>query len=216
MFNASYPDELGLVQSLARRGGNVTGTSFRSPQVLEKLLQMLREIAPKAVRIALPWDGPGARANGGGKISAEAYERAAARLGMKIQYFDAVRGDEVEGLIERIAASPVDALVLHGAAVFRPYFAQLIAAANARGIAVAGAVDTIAQRGGLLDYSPDDLNYYDRTASYVDRILKGAIPADLPVEEPTKINLHVNLKTAKAIGLKVPQSILARADWVIE
>ena len=148
MFNANYPVELGLVQSLARPGGNVTGTSFRSPQVLEKLLQLLREIAPKAIRIALPWEGAATRMNGAGKISVQAYERAAARLGMKIQYFDAVRGEEVEGLIERIAASPVEALVLHGAAVFRPYFAQLIAAANARGIAVVGAVDTIASAAG--------------------------------------------------------------------
>jgi ABC-type uncharacterized transport system substrate-binding protein len=216
MLNGNYPVETGFVESLARPGGNVTGTSYYSPELIGKQLQMLKDISPIAVRLAIPWSSYVARHTGYGKIVGDSVERAAASLGMKVQYFEASRPEEIDATLGRIAASHVDALWYEGAPLFRSRLDDITAFALKQKLVSAGAVPGFADSGGLFDYAPDAQNFFDRTASYVDRILKGARPADLPVEQPTKFNLVINLKTAKAIGLTVPPSILLRADRVIE
>ncbi len=216
MLNASFPVEMGFVGSLARPGGNITGTSYSSPEVFEKQLQILKEIAPGAIRLAVLWDSNQSRSQGQGKIIGDSLERAATRLGMKLQYFEVSRPEEVTAAMDRIGASRMDALSYLGSSIFRPHVKEIVAVAIKRKIVSVGTVPTFADRGGLVDYAPDTKGFFDRTASYVDRILKGARPADLPVEQPTKFNLQVNLKTASAIGITIPQSILLRADRVIE
>ena len=218
MLNGNYPVELGIVESLARPGGNITGTSYISAEFYEKQLQLLKEMAPRTIRVAILWDSSVRRDTGGiGKITADALERAASRLGMKLRYFDAARPEDVDGVLERIAASSSDALLYPAFPLFRTPARQnqIVALALKRRLASLSDLP-IADKGLLATFGADAQTFIDRTASYVDRILKGAKPADLPVEQPTKFNLVVNLKTAMAIGLTIPQSILLRADRVIE
>lgn len=216
MIGGNNPVELGMVESLARPGGNVTGTTFTSPEILEKMLQLLKEVSPKAIRVAIPWNANNPRTTGIGKIQADAYERAAAHFGLKIQYFDATRREEVKALTDKIAASPIDALVISGDPLFRGHLKDFAAVAVKRRIVSVGNIPGIAEAGGLLHLTPDAQSAFDRTASYVGRILKGAKPSALPVEEPTMFRLVINLNTAKAIGVTIPQAVLLRADQVIE
>jgi putative ABC transport system substrate-binding protein len=216
MLNGNYPVETGLVESLARPGGNVTGTSYQSPETLEKQLQMLKETTSSAVRVAIPWNSSIPRNTGFGKIVVDSLERAGARLGMKLQYFEALRPEEISATLDRIAESHADALFFLGDALFRSRSDDIAAFALKHKLASVGAVPDFADRGGLLAYSPDAQDFFDRTASYVDRILKGAKAAELAIEQPTKFNLVINLKAAKVLGIKIPQSVLIRADRVIE
>jgi putative ABC transport system substrate-binding protein len=216
MLNGNYPVESGLVASLARPGGNVTGTSYYSPELIGKQLQILKEVAPNTTRVAILWDSTSPRDKGFGQIVGDALERASASLGMKLQYFEASGPEEVAGALDKIAAAGSEALWYSGYPIFRARGDEIVAFAIKRRLVSVGAVPGFADGGGLLAYAPDPTNFFDRTASYVDRILKGARPADLPVEQPTKFNLVINLKTAKALGINVPQSILLRADRVIE
>lgn len=215
MFNGNYPVEVGFIDSLARPGGNVTGTSFSSTEVIEKQIQMLHEVAPGAIRVAILW----ARRSGSEateRALAESLERAAARSGMKLQYFAVSRPEEVSAAKDRITGSRTDALWVSGLPLVRPYHQEIAAFALKQKLVAVGSIPTFADSGGLLAYSPDPQQSIDRTASYVDRILKGAHPADLPVEQPTRFNLVINLKTAKALGIKIPPTLLVRADRVIE
>lgn len=216
MFNASFPVEMGFVRSLASPGGNVTGTSYQISGFIEKQLEILKEAAPRVARLAVLWDARQARNAGLGKIFVDELERAAARHEMKLQYYEVSGPVEIRAAMDKIAASRVDAIYYMGSSVLRPHADEIRAFARARRIVTVGNVPNFAERGGLLEYAADTQNFFDRTASYVDRILKGAKPADLPVEQPTKFNLVVNLKTAKAIGVAIPQSVLLRADRVIE
>ena len=216
MLNGSHPVEMGFVESLPRPGGNITGTLYSSSELIEKQIEILREVAPRAVRVAIPWDSRRPRNIGFGKIRADSVERAAARSGMKLLYFDVSRPDEVNAALDRIAASRVDALFFFGEPVLRGHLDDIVAFVLKQNIVSVGTVPNFADSGGLLDYSPDEQEFFDRTASYVDRILKGAHPADLPVEQPTRFDLVINLKTAKALGIKIPPTLLVRAARVIE
>ena len=162
------------------------------------------------------WDTSTPRGHGPGKINADSLARAAGRLGMKIQYLDVARREDLKGLLERVAASPMDALVMWDSPLLRGNRGEFASIAIRRKIPAISDSPRGTESGALFTLAPDDDTVYERTASYVDRILKGAKPADLPVEEPTLINLIVNLKIAKAIGITIPQSILLRADKVIE
>ena len=215
MLNANYPVELGLVESLARPGANVTGTSYFSPETIEKQLQILKEAAPKVTRLAILWNSNPGRKNYGDIIQGS-LQRASTRLGMTLQFFEMSRAEEIRVALDRIVASRIDALWYDGQPLFRANVKQIVAFLLARRLASVGAVTPFADQGGLLSYTPDEKSFFDRTASFVDRILKGAKPADLPVEQPTKFNLVINLKTARAIGIKIPQSVLVLADRVIE
>ena len=215
MLSGAYPVELGLIQSLARPGGNVTGTTYFSGGLPGKQLQMLKEIAPNLVRVAILWNANLPRNAGLGKAVADSIERATALLGMTPLFFEVSGPNEIKAVLDKIASSRIDALYYLGDPIFRQNVEEITAFARKRKLASVGLAG-LASHGGFIEYSPDFWNLLARTASYVDRILKGAKPADLPVEEPTKFNLAINLKTAKALGITIPQSVVLRADRVIE
>lgn len=219
MLNGNFPVETGLVRSLSRPGGNVTGTAFASSETYEKLLQLLKEFAPKTTRTAFIFVRPSdSRMEQQLNAVAEAMRRSAERLGMRFQGFDVGSGtlDEVMAALESMAKSRIETMVYLGDPRYRAHQIAIVDFLRRHRIASISIIQGFAEAGGLAHYAPDVFPIFDRTASYVDRILKGAQPADLPVELPAKYVLGVNLTTAKALGLAVPQSILLRADRVIE
>jgi putative ABC transport system substrate-binding protein len=142
--------------------------------------------------------------------------RAANRQGMTVHYFDLRQPEEIGAALNAIAATGIKAMWYAGDPLFRTRTAEIMAFLRDHRLASIGAIPTFAEAGGLAHYAPDGRGFYDRTASYVDRILKGARPSELPVEEPTKYEFVINLKTAKVLGIAVPQPLLLRADKVIE
>jgi putative ABC transport system substrate-binding protein len=203
----------GLVNSLARPGGNVTGLSTLAPEVVGKQLELLKQALPRFSRVAILWN-PGNPFHAANVKEAEAATKA---LGAQPQIV-AVRtpGDLDRAFAEMTKAQAGALLVLADAPVFvnsRARIADL--AARSRLPAMYPRRDHV-EAGGLMAYGTDRRQLFRRLATYVDKILKGAKPADLPVEQPTKFELVLNLKTAKALGLTIPPSILARADQVIE
>ena len=216
MLNGNFPVEDGLVKSLARPGGNVTGTSYWvSTEVFGKHFQILKELAPRTDRTAALWNADFVGTSLNQAILA-VHKRAAAQLGMTVHYFDVRQPQDIGAALNAIAASGIKAMFYQAEAMMRTRTAEIIAFLRDHRMASIAVVPTFAEAGGLAHYAPDGRSFYDRTASFVDRILKGARPADLPVEEPTKFEFVINLKTARAIGLMVPQSALLRADRVID
>jgi putative ABC transport system substrate-binding protein len=202
------------VASYARPGGNLTGLVGLSPELAGKRLELLTEVVPHAARIAL-LANPSNPVRERGQTEAKA---AARRLGVEVQVFEAGRPDAIEGAFAKMTAARAGALMVLQDAMFdtqpqRGMILQL--AAETRLPAIYVESDWV-PAGGLMSYAPSLYDMGRRAAAYVDKILKGAKPADLPVEQPTKFELVVNLKTAKALGLTIPQSILLRADEVIE
>lgn len=212
MHAVPSPVEVGLVASLARPGGNITGTSWAGVEIVEKLFQILRDALPRAERVAVMRNPATVDA----RLYMDAYERAAGRLGMAIQYFFVTRPEEIAVALERIDAARPDALLVAFNPVISPHERVIGEFATKRKLFLAGTTTSIVEAGGLLTYQPDREAIMVRTASYVDRILRGAKPANLPVELPTKYELVINARAARAIGYTVPQSLLMRADRVIE
>ncbi len=216
MLNGNFPVEYGLVQSLARPGGNFTGTSYwASTEVFAKHFQLLKELAPRTDRVAVLVNS---RCAGDPQaLAAQAvHKRAAAQLGMTVHYFDFSQPQDVPAALNAIAASGIKSMFDQGDSIMRVRTAEFMAFLRDQRMASIAAIPTFAEAGGLAHFSPVGTGFYERTASYVDRILRGARPADLPVEEPANFEFVVNLKTAKAIGLVIPQSALLRATAVIE
>ena len=216
MLNGNFPVETGLVESLAHPGGNVTGTSYISPDTFAKQMQMLKEIVPRASRVAVLTGVPGSDATGFEETMRALLNNVAGSLGVTVRYYEVQRPEEVSVVLSKIASSGFDAVLYRGAPVLRTRIDQVGAFLRDRKLASIATIPSFAEAGGLVHYAPDAQEYYDLTASYVDRILKGARPADLPVHQPTKFELVINLKTAKAIGIAIPPAILVRADKVIE
>ena len=201
----------GFVDSLARPGGNVTGFTPFEFGISAKWLELLKEIAPGVKRVAVLRDAAVPEVGQFAIIQA-----TAPSFGVDVSPISARDASEIERVITTFARSSNGGLIVPGsalAAVHRVQIATLAAQNNLPAISVNRFFVTA---GGLITYGPDFLDQYRRTASYIDRILKGAKPADLPVQVPTKYELLINLKTAKALGLEVPPSLLARADEVIE
>ncbi len=217
MLNGNFPVEVGWIKSLAKPGGNVTGTAFTAPETIEKNLQLLKEFVPRVTRAGI-FMSDGAMKGEWGKIYLRSVQRAAVSLGMTVEQFSVGKGtlEEVMAALEKMAARGIEALIYPAEPVYRAHSSTIAAFLRDRRIAAVGAGVGFALLGGLFDYGPDYVDNFERTTSYVDRILKGARPADLPVDLPAKFGLIVNLKTAKALGIAVPQSILLRADRVIE
>lgn len=213
MFIGTVPVERGFIESLARPGGNVTGTVWMSPETSGKTLQILKEAVPGAVRIAL-LRNPSTLLN---KVSESDQRRAAQALGMTYQYFDVTRAEEISAVLERIAASRPDALnVLYDPAVTGSRLSEIASFAIRRKLVSIGSARAVVNTGALLYYGPVASDIADQTAGYVDRILHGAKPADLPVQMPRKYELVINAKTARAIGFKIPAALALRADEIIE
>ena len=206
------PVATGLVASLARPGGNITGLSAMTPELVGKQLEMLREIAPKVSRVAVLWNP----ANAGNPPQLRAAELAARGLGMRLQAVEARRPGEIDGAFAAMTREGAGALVVLVDVVFVDQGKRIAELAGAHRLPAVYGLTEHVSAGGLMAYAPSFQDSYRRAAAYVDKILRGANPGDLPVEQPTQFELVINLKTAKALGLTIPPSLLGRADEVIE
>jgi len=212
MAFVSDPVALGFVASLARPGGNTTGLGVPSAEIVGKRLQLLREAVPTVAGIAVLSDP----SQLGSSAEVRAAETAAEALGMPLQILEARSADELERAFSAVRRKRTAGVVLlQGTTLFahRAYIAQL--AAKYRLPTSVWTRDG-AEAGCLMSYGANNADAARRAAAYVDKILKGAKPGDLPVEQPTKFELVINLKTAKALGLTIPPSVLGRADQIIE
>jgi putative tryptophan/tyrosine transport system substrate-binding protein len=208
----SYPIEEGLVASFARPGGNVTGiTAAQSDHVL-KPLQILRDAVPTLAEVAVIWTP----ANPGSTLTLRDMESGAGPLLMKIQSVPIAGDDDVGPALAAISRLRPGALIVLPSALLFPHAQRVGELALKLRIPSISAQKRDAEQGLLFSYGADTRELERRVAGYVDRLFKGARPADLPVERPTKFELTVNMKTAKAIGLTIPQSLLVRADATIE
>jgi putative tryptophan/tyrosine transport system substrate-binding protein len=202
----------GLVQSLARPGGNITGVSRLTRELSGKRLELLREINPAISRVGVLWDETGE----GSKISFNEYQTAARTLkiqllSMKLQGSD----PDLMPAFQSVVNSRAGALITIGNSTINRRRKEIITYANKHHLPSMYESNLWIEPGGLISYSSDNAESYRRAATYVDKILKGSNPADLPVEQPTKFELVINVKTAKQIGLTIPPNVLPRADRII-
>lgn len=207
------PVATGLVVSLARPGGNVTGLTQQAPDLAAKQLQLLNEVLPGGVkRVAVIWN-PG---NPGHPPAFRQLEGGARAMQIELQPLEARSPEDMDAALAALARRPPAGLIVYDdPTAFGARRRIVEAAANNRIPAIYGS-RVYVDEGGLMSYSADLTDLFRRSANYIDKILKGAKPADLPVAQPTKFELAMNLKTAKAIGLKIPPAMLLRADRVIE
>jgi putative tryptophan/tyrosine transport system substrate-binding protein len=203
----------GLVASLARPGGNITGSTFLGPELVPKRLELLKEALPKASQVAVLW-----HPNAFGEHTMRdmlADTRAAARAqGLELQFLEVRDASDFEQAFSSITRA--EALLVFPSVMLFSERSQIADQAAKLRLPLFSVAREFTELGGLMSYGANIGNLMQRAASYVDKILKGAHPADLPIEQPTKFELVVNVGTAKALGLTIPQSILLRADEVIE
>lgn len=212
MAAAVNPVETGLVTSLARPGGNITGLTVSGGTLSRKRLELLREVVPKVSRVAVLMDPT----NPAHSIFWRETEVAAQLLRVQLQRSEARAPDEIEAAFAAIAKSRAQALVVFTEPMIYSQRTRIADLAAKNRLPTVSMIRGHAEAGDLMTYGPDYRDLYRRTAEIVDKILKGAKPADIPIEEPTKLELVVNLKTARALGLAIPQSILVRADELIQ
>ena len=206
------PVGAGVVASLARPGGNITGLTTQAPDLVAKRLQLFREAIPRLSRIAVLWNA----ANPANVQPWREAQDAARALGVTLQS-QAVRGPtDFERVLAAMARERPDGLLLIGDALTFQHGKQIVDFVRQKRIPSMLEPPELTAVGGLMSYGPNTTDLWSRSAVLVDKILKGAKPADLPVEQPTKFELVINLKTAKALGLTIPQSVLVRAAQVIE
>jgi putative ABC transport system substrate-binding protein len=212
MVTNADPVATGLIESLARPGGNITGITNLSRDLSAKRLELLKEIVPKISRVAILWD----ETNEGSAIGFKEYQAAARVLNLQLQSLE-VRGPnpDLEGAFQAATRGRANALIPIRNAVILRYPKQIVELAIKNRLPSIYDGSNYVESGGLASYSTNDSESYKRAATYVDKILKGAKPAELPVEQPTKFEFVINLKTAKQIGLTIPPNVLARADRVI-
>ena len=213
MGNSSAdPVRHGLIDSLARPGGNVTGVIDILPDLAGKRVELLKEIFPKLSRIAHL--APGSSVVGPDHL--EATQAAAGAMGVRVQALKVRSADDLESAVRAAAEGGAEALIVVGISFFIPHRPRIVKLAAKYRLPTMHTHTRWVQLGGLISYTTDVDVRYRRAARYVDKIFKGAKPADLPVEQPTKFNLEINLKTARALGITIPPSILLRATEVIE
>src|SRR6185503_17605721 len=210
---SSDPVAEGLVASLARPGGNITGLSLMAPELGAKRLQLLRQVAPRESRsVAVLWNpaykGMGARF--------QEAERAAPAVGMNVLSLEVRDSREMEAVFDAVSRQRPDALLLLADPLTVSLRARIVEFAREKKLPAIYETREFVEAGGLMSYGPNVPEQFRRSAYYVDRILKGAKPGDLPIEQPTKIELIVNLGTARALGITIPQAILSSADQVLE
>ena len=201
----------GFVANLARPGGNVTGLSTISPELSGKRLELLKEAVSKVSRVAVLWN-PG---NPGSSVNLKEIEIAAPPLGLKLQLLEIRKAEEFDNAFLAITKGQSEALLLLGDPVAFSYRRRILELVARNRLPAMYTASDYVEDGGLMSYAPNISEQFRRAATYVDKILKGAKPADLPVEQPTKFELVINLKTAKQMGLTVPPNVLGRADKVI-
>ena len=213
MIAVRDPVGTGLIASLARPGGNVTGVSgYAGLEIVAKQLELLKETVPKIRRVAI-LSNP---ANAYHQLAIREVNVAARSLGVQLQLLEARGPNEFDGAFAAMAKERVGALLVLSDAIFGSHRTRLADLAARSRLPAAYGVRESVEAGGLMSYGPSFLDLHRRAATYVDKILKGANPAELPVEQPTKFELVINLKTARTLGVTIPPSVLARADHVIE
>jgi len=213
MVVSSDPAAAGFVANLARPGGTVTGLSALSPETSGKRLELLREVVPELSRVALLWN-PDSRGN---LLDYKETEAAARSLHVELQSVELFRGEDLDRAFSTVTKGRAQALIVPVGNPITVARRDKVAnfAQRSRLPSIYGVREYV-DAGGLMSYGPSTADLFRRAATYVDTILKGAKPADLPVEQPTKFELVINLKTAKALGLTIPPSLLQRADHVIQ
>jgi ABC-type uncharacterized transport system substrate-binding protein len=209
----SEPVRLGLVSSLARPGGNTTGFTNLKPSLGDKWLELLREIAPGVKRVAFMFDPTLTPIT---PLFFRSVESAAPKLAVESVLAHVQSVVEIEAAMSKLGREPGGGLIVPPNAFTAANHRQIVALALQNRLPSIFAFQYFAAAGGLISYGPDLVDQFRRAASYVDRILRGEPPGDLPVEQPSKFELVINLKTAKTLGLDVPPTLLARADEVIE
>ena len=213
MTGSRDPVGSGFIASLARPGGNLTGVATDpSPEFFGKHVELLKELIPKATRIAVLWNL--------GEPAAESYhkaaESAASKLGLSMQSVPIRGRDELEGAFARMARERIDALVVQGGPALFTARIQVVQLAIKHRLPGVYWAREFVELGGLASYGSSVADNFRRASVYVDKILKGAKPGDLPVEQPTRFEMVINLKTAKSLGITVPPAVLVQADAVIE
>ena len=209
---ASDPVTSGLVTSFARPGGNVTGLSFFSPELVGKCLELLKQAVPGVSRVAVLWQ-PGERPDKDMLKGAEAAGRA---LGVRLQFVEVRGPEDFDRAFSEMTRARADGLTLVTSGMFFNERKLLVDLAAKNRLPTVFPFREGVDAGGLMSYGPNVTDLFRRAATYVDKILKGAKPADLPVEQPTKFELIISLKAAKALGLEVPPLLIAQADELIE
>ncbi len=213
MISVGDPVGQGFIASLARPGGNVTGLSFSvGPEIFGKQLELLKETVPKIHRVAIV-SNPG---NPSHSLAIRELNVAARSLGVQLQLLEARGPNEFDSAFAAMAKERVGALLVLTDGMFYLHRTRLADLAARSRLPAAHGTREMVEAGGLMSYGPSLRDLFRRAATYVDKILKGAKPADLPVEQPTKFEFIINLKTAKALGLTIPPSVLGRADEVIQ
>ena len=203
---------IGLVASLARPGGNITGSTYFDPELTAKRLEMLREALPRIVRVAGLINPENPQATG---TTRQALRRAAESLKLELVLFEARSPGEFERAFDAMTKAKVGAVEIVDDPMFLGNLPALAGLAAQRRLPSAGSKE-FAEAGGLIGYGTNFVEMFGRAAYFVDKILKGVKPNDLPVQQATKFELVINMKTAESLGIKIPQSILVRADRVIE
>ena len=212
MIYVGDPVGTGLVSTLGRPGGNLTGVSDMATDLSAKRVELLREAVPRLSRLAVLWNS----ADPGMVLRAREIERAAQVLGLMMESWSVRSAAEFDTTFASIANKPPDAVFVVAEILTVTYRKRVLDFAATKKIPAMYEFGLFAKDGGLMAYGPDLLDVFRRGADYVDKLLKGAKPSDIPVEQPAKVGLAINLKTAKALGLTIPQSVLIRADEVIQ
>src|SRR6202171_6046397 len=212
MSSSGDPVRAGLVASLARPGGNVTGFALMLPELDGKLLALLHELLPNAQRVGVLVN----QTNPASSARLKATEQVYASLGLQPIFIDAASSNELENAVLEVVRQRGQALVVVADSLFLSYKFPIMRAALSYALPVIVEDRELLEAGGLLSYAVSEREHTRRVAALLDKILRGAKPADLPIEKPTKFELVINLKTAKALGLEIPAALIARADEGIE
>ena len=212
MASNADPVVMGIVGSLARPGGNVTGLSQISSELAGKRLELLREMVPNLHRVAVMWN-PGGR---GSTVNWQEMQNPARSLGLELHPLEARNPSDIDRAFAEASRAHVGALAIMPSPLFAGNLRHIADLAIKSRLPAIFNLREFVDSGGLIAFGPNRTDEFRRAATYVDKILKGAKPADLPVEQPTKFELVINLKTAKALGITIPQSLLLRADEVIQ
>jgi len=212
MATVMDPVALGITPSLAKPGGNLTGLAILSLELTSKRLQLLKEAFPRLSRVAVLWNPD----NPGNALVLKEVEIAAQALGLRWQGFAVQRPEKLVEAFEAVVGAQCNGILAIEDSVLFSHLSRIVESAARSRLPAMYAFRQFADAGGLMSYGPNTPDSFRRAAVYVHKILKGAKPADLPIEQPTKFELVINLKTARALGITVPHSLLLRADQVIE
>ena len=212
MVAGGDPVASGLGESLARPGGNITGLSQMTPELAGKRLELLTEMVPKLSRVAVLWNPQSV----GSPLTWKEIQLPARQLGLQLHSLEVRSPDDFDQAFEHATRARAGALFIMGAPLIGTNLKRIVDLAAKSRLPSIFHISEFADLGGLAAYGPDRADLFRRAATFVDKILKGAKPGDLPVEQPTRFELVVNMKTAKALGLTIPQSVLFRADRFIE